>query len=83
MPLAISSQRVNICYHSDPHDQWKSVAWPEENNGLRLFLGAKHVSTNDRPSMFSIIFRLFPAGAKKTIAPRFARSGWTYSKACL
>ena len=23
MPLAISSQRVNIWYHTDPHDQWQ------------------------------------------------------------
>ena len=30
MPRAISSPRVNIniWYHSDPHDQWKRVAWP-------------------------------------------------------
>ena len=28
MPLAISSQRVNIWYHSDPHDQWMRVTWP-------------------------------------------------------
>ena len=34
-------------------------------NGLGLSLGAKIVSTNDRPSTFSIIFRLFfQAGAK-------------------
>ena len=28
MPLAISSQRVNIWYHTDPHDQLKRVTWP-------------------------------------------------------
>ena len=30
MPLAISSQRVNTWYHTDPHDQWKRVTWPEK-----------------------------------------------------
>ena len=24
----LSSQRVDIWYHSDPHDQWKRVTWP-------------------------------------------------------
>ena len=33
--------------------------------GLGLSLGAKLVSTNDRSSMFSIIFRLFPSGGVK------------------
>ena len=28
MPLAISSQRVNIWYHTEPHDEWKRVKWP-------------------------------------------------------
>ena len=37
-------------------------------NGLRLSLGAKLVSTNDRPSIFSIIFRLFPSGDGKSCA---------------
>ena len=31
-------------------------------NGLGLSPGAKLVSTNGRPSIFSIIFRLFPSG---------------------
>ena len=28
MPLAISSQQVNIWYHTDLHGQWKRVTWP-------------------------------------------------------
>ena len=28
MPLAISSQRANIWYHTAPHDQWKRVTRP-------------------------------------------------------
>ena len=40
------------------------------------------MSTNDRPSIFSIIFSLFPSCGEKTIAPHFARHGWMYSKAC-
>ena len=51
IPLAVSSQRVNIWYHSDPHDQWKRVTWPKTNTGLGLSLGAKLVSTNDRASI--------------------------------
>ena len=78
MPLAISSQRVSIWYHSDPRHQWK-----EEGDmaiffkiGLGLSLGAKLVSTNDRPSMFSVIFRIFPGGGeKKKTVPHFALSG--------
>ena len=58
-PLAISSQRVNIWYHTGPHDRWKRVTWPFFLNGLGLSLGAKLASTNDRPSIFSIIFRIF------------------------
>ena len=34
-----------------------------------LYLGAKLISTNDRPLIFSVTFRLFPAGAKKQNAP--------------
>ena len=67
--LAISSHRVNIWYHTDPHDQWKRVTWPVFFNGLGPSLGAKIVSTNGRPSTFSIIFRLFPSGGEKKIAP--------------
>ena len=34
-------------------------------NGVGLSLGAKLVSTNGRPSIFSIIFRLCPTGGEK------------------
>ena len=85
IPLAVSSQRVNIWYRSEPHGQWKRVTWPKKQiTGLGLSLGAKLVSTNDRPSLFSKIFRLCPSGGeKKYCVPHFARSGWTHSKACL
>ena len=59
------------------------MTWPVFFNGLGLSLGVKVLSTNDRPSFFSIIVRLFPSGGENKIAPHFARSGWTYSKACL
>ena len=42
-------------------------------NGLGLSLGAKLVSTNDRPSKFSIIAGLFQAGVKKKLCRIFAR----------
>ena len=48
--------------YADPHDQWKRVKWPGFFHGRRLSLEAKLVSTNDRPSIFLIIFRLFPRG---------------------
>ena len=51
--------------------------------GLGLFLEAKLVSANDRTSIFSLVFRHFPSVGEKQIALNFARSGWTYSKACL
>ena len=84
VPLAISSQRVNIWYHSDPHDQWKRVTWP-------VFLYRPRAVSRSEPRIdqrqafntFNNTFRLFPAGAKKTFATHFARSSWTYSKACL
>ena len=37
------------------------------------------MSTNDRPSFFSKIFRHFPRGSERKMEPHFARSGWTYS----
>ena len=40
-------------------------------HGLGLSLGAKLVSTNDRPSYSSMIFRLFPSGAEKKNAQHF------------
>ena len=36
-------------------------------------LGAKLVSTNDRPSIFSVIFRLFASGGDKTKMRRILR----------
>ena len=50
---------------------WPS--WPMEESDMASFffigpglsLGVKLVSTNDRPSYFSIIFRLFPNGGEK------------------
>ena len=49
MLLAISSQRVNVWYHTDPHDQWKRVTCGLFFifYGLGLFLGANLVSTNE------------------------------------
>ena len=42
IPLAKSSQTMNIWYHTDPHDQWKRVAWPIYMYiGLGLSLGKK------------------------------------------
>ena len=41
MPLAMPSQRVNIWYHTDAHDQWKRVTWTIYFNGLGLSLEAK------------------------------------------
>ena len=61
-PLAISSQRVSIWYHADPHDQWKVWHGQFFFNGLRLSLGVKFASTNDRPSNFTTIFRRFSSG---------------------
>ena len=55
------------------------MTWPVFFNGLEpraVSIGAKLISTNDRPSMFAIILRLFPSGGEKTIATRFARPGW-------
>ena len=43
----------------------KRVTWPAFFVGFRLSLGAKLVSTNDRPSIFIIILRLFPSGGQK------------------
>ena len=59
MPLAISTQMVNIWYHTDPHEQWKQVTWPVFFvDGLTLSLGANTlftvVSTNEKASNFSI-----------------------------
>ena len=75
MPLAISGQRVKNWYHTDPHGQWKRVTWPVFFNGFGLSPGAKLVSTNDWPSYSSIIFRLFPSGGEKKVAPHFGRTG--------
>ena len=70
MPLAISSQRVYIWYHADPHDQWKRVTGLDSFlNGLGLSLGAKLVSTNDRPSIFFSSTQFFyKRGRKKNCA---------------
>ena len=46
-------------------------------DGLGLSLEEKLVSTNDRSSIFSILFRFFPGGGEKDIAPHFARTGCT------
>ena len=81
----MSSERVNIWYHTDHHDQCKGVRGCQGRKkitSLGLSLEAKLVSTNDRPSIFSILVGLFPSGGEKQNAPHFARSGWTYSKAC-
>ena len=69
IPLAISCQRVgiNIWYDTHPHNQWTRVARPTLFlNGLGLHLGAKLVSTNDRPSTFSIYPGFFSSVGKKT-----------------
>ena len=47
--------------------------------GLGLSLGGKIVSTDDRPSTFSIHSGFTQAGAKNYIAPRFARTSWSMS----
>ena len=39
---------------------------------LGLYLGAKLISINDGPSMFSITFGLFPSGGEKKIVPHLA-----------
>ena len=62
MPLAIYSQRVNIWYHTDLHDRCKRVTWPAfflRHGAVSWREKEKLVSTNHRPSMFSIMFRLF------------------------
>ena len=41
------------------------MTWPVFFNGLGLSLGVKLVSTSDRPSVFSKIFRLFASGGEK------------------
>ena len=72
IPLVISSQRVDIRYHNDPHGQCKRVTWPFFiSTGLGLPLGAKLVSTDERPSIFSIIYRLFPNGGENQFPPHF------------
>ena len=43
--------------------------------GLGLSAGAELVTTNDRPSNISVIFRLFPSGGEKKVASHLARSG--------
>ena len=55
-----------------------------ENTGLGLYLliGAKHVFTNDRPSIIFIIVRLFPSAGEINIMTRFAGLAWKYYKAC-
>ena len=64
MPLAISSQRLNNWYQTDPHDHSERVTMPIFFIGLGQSLGAKHVSTS-RPSKCSIISSLFANGATK------------------
>ena len=55
-------------------EEGKRVTWPGFCfSGLGLSLGAKFVSTNDRPSNSSIIFRLFPSGGKKKNCAAFRR----------
>ena len=67
MPIEISGQRENIWYHSEPHDQRKRVTWPKTKiTALVCPWERSPVSTNDRPSFFSIISRPFPSGDKKT-----------------
>ena len=54
------------------------------SSGLALSLGEKLVSiANDSPSIFFILFRLFPSESENPIAPHFARIGWRCFKACL
>ena len=78
--LAISSQRVNIWYHIDPHDQRRRVrGWHGQFffNGVGPYLGAKLVSTNDSPSMFQQSVGAFSKRGRITVAPHLARSGRT------
>ena len=67
MPLATSSQRVNIWYHTGPHDQWKRVrGW----HGQFIFPRPRAVSRSEtridqlHAFNFSIIFRIFPSGSE-------------------
>ena len=64
MLFVISSQRVNIWYHTDPHDHWKRVTWPVFFSGLGLSLEAKLVSTKDRPSIFQFYSGFSKRGRK-------------------
>ena len=48
--------------------------------GLPLLIGAKLVSINDKPSIFSLIIRLFRSRDEIFLAPHFVLSGWTYSE---
>ena len=67
-PLAISSPRVNIWYYTDlltSGKGWRHGQFFSRVSGCLLSLGAALVSTNDRPSIFSIIFRFLPSGGNK------------------
>ena len=86
--LQVTSQRVNIWYHRDPHDQWKRMICGQKTIsglGLSLLIGVKLVSTNNgKLSIVSITFRLFPRGGEKNNCAAFYTTlFWTYCKACL
>ena len=69
--LAISRQRVNLISYFLPR-RLEESDMASIFNGLRLSLGAKLVTPNDRPSCSSILFRLFPSGGeRKKYAPHF------------
>ena len=60
IPFAISSQRVNIWYHSGTHGQVEEGdTAKKKTTGLGLSAGAKLVSTSDRPSIIPMISRHF------------------------
>ena len=68
IPLVISSQRVNIWYHTDPHDQWKRVTWPKRNHRPRAVISRRETRIDQGQAFlqfFSKIFTLFPGGAEK------------------
>ena len=52
-------------------------------NGLGLSLGAKLVSTNDRPSYPSVILRLFPTGGEEKNCAAFCANRLEVLKACM
>ena len=66
IPLAISSQRVNIWCHGDPHDRWKRVTWAFIFKPASGCLQERNSYLPMRGLQFFNNIRLFPSGGEKT-----------------